>query len=94
MSNKRAAILWSLACAGLLILNAKSEEARIRQEERSVRKKVLDQVGLDVAAIHRATDVINSQIESGEIRDWTTLEKRVHEEIAFQKIAIREETEA
>lgn len=94
MSNKRAAIFWSLACAGLLILAVKGVEARIRQEERSVRKKVLDQLGLDIVAIHQATDVINSQIESGKIRDWATLEKRVHEEVAFQKIAIREETEA
>lgn len=93
MSNKRAAILWGLVCAGLAIY-AKNKEARTRQEERSVRKKVLDQLGLDIVAIHRATDVINSQIESGKIRDWDTLEKRVHEEVAFQKIAIREETEA
>lgn len=91
MNRKRAAVLLTLACAGVLVLAQKGEASRERQAERSTRKKVIDQIGLDVAAIHRATDVINAQIDRGEIRDWETLQERVLDEIAFQKIAIRED---
>lgn len=77
--------------ASLLILKAVRDMRATIHVERDKRKKMLDAVGLDVAAIHNATDVINAQIERGEIRDMDTLRRRVLDEVAFQKIAIRED---
>lgn len=61
------------------------------QHERSERKKIIDDMGLDVAAIHRATDVVNARIDRGEIRSYDQLREAVLTEVAFQKISIRED---
>lgn len=87
--NVKAAII--LGGATLIVTNTVIGIRRVRREERMKRKGFLTEVGLDVAAIHNATDVINEQIERGEIRDMDTLRARVLDEVAFQKIAIRED---
>lgn len=46
---------------------------------------------LDIEAIERAAVVMNQRIERGEIRSYNELRDSVVSEIAFQKIAIREE---
>lgn len=64
---------------------------KFRQEERTKRKMILDAAGLEVAAIQRATDVVNARIERGEIRNYDDLRDAVVTEVAFQKIAIHED---
>lgn len=59
--------------------------------ERIKRTQVITEVGLDVAAIQNAADVVNARIERGEIRDYDELRDAVISEVSFQKIAIREE---
>lgn len=46
-------------------------------------------VELDEQAIEEAARVINTRIESGEIRSLSALAQGLRTEIAFQKIAIR-----
>ena len=91
MNRKHVFILLLLAVVAFEIAYERSKLKQNHEPQRSPREQVLDEVGLDVAAIHRATDVVNGQIERGEIRDWDTLRQRVTDEVAFQKIAIREE---
>lgn len=86
-----------IALAAFLIGSAVFFAAGIRAVQmekpttRSPREQVLDEMGLDVAAIHRATDIINAKIERGEIRDYDELRLAVTTEVAFQKVAIRED---
>lgn len=78
--------------AALIVLEASYQISKDREKGRSDRKKVLDEVGLDVHAIHLATDVVNGRIERGEIRSYDELKEAVLTEVAFQKMAVREDT--
>ena len=48
------------------------------------------ELGLNVRAIYRAHDLINSRIEAGEFTSYEDLKRAVLDEVEFQKIAIRE----
>lgn len=80
-----------LGVASVIIGSAVRASLKVKREERAKRKVVLDEMGLDVAAIHNATDVVNGRIERGEIRNLGELREAVLTEVAFQKITIRED---
>lgn len=86
--NLKAAVI--IVGSTLIVARGILDFRKTRTEGRSARKLIIDEMGVDVAAIHNATDVINAQIERGEIRDYDTLRARVLDEVAFQKIVIRE----
>lgn len=90
--NVKAAIV--IVGASLIITKGVIDIRTIRAEEQAKRKAILNEMGLDVAAIHNATDVVNAKIEHGEITNYDELREAVLTEVAFQKIAIRENDEA
>lgn len=88
MKTKAAVFLIG---ATIIVGAAAHDIYKFTMEERAKRKIVLDSMGLEVAAIHRATDVVNARIERGDIRSYDQLRDAVLTEVAFQKIAIQEE---
>ena len=90
MTHKTKAVIF-LGVSSLIIAAGVRDFLKFRAEERAKRKMVLDNIGLDVVAIHNATDVVNARIERGEITNYDELREAVLTEVAFQKIAIREE---
>jgi uncharacterized membrane protein len=88
-ADKAAVVVFLIGSAIVLALALRKREEQ--PMSRTAREKVLDEMGLDVAAIHRATDIINAKIERGEIRDYDELRLAVTTEVAFQKVAIRED---
>lgn len=89
MKHKAVKITVAVSTAAFFVPLAKSYLETLKL--RAKRKAVLDEVGLDVAAIHLATDVINERIEKGDITSWDQLRDAVTNEVAFQKITIREQ---
>ena len=63
----------------------------IRREEQMNRKRVEENLDLDIRAIARAADHVGAMIEAGQIRGLAQLTSVMNTEIAFQKIAIRED---
>lgn len=88
-NKTRAALL--LGIAGVIVASGVREMHHTREIERLKRKKILEEMGMDVAAIHNAADHVNSRIERGEIRSLGELRNAVANEVAFQKMAIRED---
>ena len=91
MNEKQMQAVVHLGVASVIIGSAVRASLKVKREERAKRKVVLDEMGLDVAAIHNATDVVNGRIERGEIRNLGELREAVLTEVAFQKITIRED---
>lgn len=92
MNRKQKIQLFAYsAIAGFVVMSILTNTRSVRDEERGKRKEILNDMGLDVAAIHRATDVVNGRIERGEIRSYDQLREAVTTEVAFQKISIRED---
>lgn len=89
----KARINWAVLAIGSAVIvgNGVYQIRKTRNVEREKRKQILNDMGLDVAAIHNATDVINERIDRGEIRSLEELRDAVLTEVAFQKIAIHEE---
>ena len=83
--------LMIAAFVGALVVKTAIDIRQITLEEREKRRQFLVAVGTDVAAIHKAADILNAQIDRGEIRTLDKLRERMNDEIAFQKIALREE---
>lgn len=67
------------------------EAIRIHRIERAKRQQIDADMHLDLAAIRRAGEVMHGRIERGGIRSLTQLAESFHTEIAFQKIAVRED---
>lgn len=91
MNDKQTAYVILGLGAAIFTGSAYLTYRNTRNEEREKRKAILTEMGLDVAAIHNATDVVNKRIEKGEIRNLDQLREAVLTEVAFQKITIREE---
>lgn len=87
----RAALL--LGIAGVIVATGVREMLHTREIERLKRRKILEGVGMDVSAIQNAADHVSTRIERGEIRSLGELQNAVETEIAFQKMAIREDSE-
>lgn len=85
----RVAII--LVGATVIIAKGVHDIRQTVREGRTEREQIIDDMGLDVAAIHRATDVVNARIDRGEIRSMDQLREAVLTEVAFQKISIRED---
>lgn len=66
------------------------ETHRVEQKKR---QEIMQNMHLDIQAIHNARDVLTERIDRGGIRSLSQLTDTVHNEVAFQKIAIREETD-
>lgn len=94
MNEKQIRIAVTLAIGGAIIARGVYQHRQITKEHQEKRKAILNEMGLDVAAIHNATDIINERIEKGEIRSYEQLKEHVVNEVAFQKITIREDPEA
>ena len=91
MKQKHVYALLVLAGAGTIVLGGLGEAARIRQVEQAKRKQLCEDVALNIAAIKKAETILLNQLDEGKIRDLPTLVERMNDEIAFQKIAIRED---
>lgn len=76
--------------AAFVVLSAK-EYLKVHRVESAKRAKIQENMRLDIAAIKTAAEVLNERIENGEIRNLADLREGVTNEIAFQKIAIRED---
>ena len=94
MNHKHVSAALALTGAGIIVLAGFGEAARVRQAEQAKRAQIREDAQLDIAAIHNATDVVAQQLVDGKITSLAQLSQRVNEEIAFQKIVIREETKA
>lgn len=90
MNKKQINSAIIIGCTVIVAVGVR-DMINIHAVERAKRKQILDDMGLDVAAIHNATDIVNGRIERGEIRSYNELRDAVLTEIAFQKITIREE---
>lgn len=82
-------VAFLITCAsivGVAAINIKD----IRRREEAKREEMRAQAQLDIQAIHNASKVVRSMIDAGHIRSLSQLSETVNNEIAFQKIAIRE----
>lgn len=91
MNERRIRIALGLCLAAVIVGRGVRDMKKTHDVESDKRKAILNEMGLDVAAIHNATDIINARIENGEIRSMEELRDAVLNEVAFQKITIREE---
>lgn len=82
--------VYTTASAVVVIAAAKSC-IRVHREEQQKRLEIERNKQLDIEAIKRVSPVMEARIEAGEIRDLPSLIDSFHNEIAFQKIAIRED---
>ena len=82
-------IMFFATCAAIVGVSVKSIVDISRQEE-AKREEMRAQAQLDIQAIHNASKVVRSMIDAGHIRSLSQLSETVNNEIAFQKIAIRE----
>lgn len=64
----------------------------VRKDARAERRQIRKDARLDIAAIEAASDVVRARIRQSEsLRDLGYWVDELENEIAFQKIAIREE---
>ncbi len=63
---------------------------RTTQQERAKRQMLQNNLYLDIQAIRAAEELVRKRIDRGEIRSLATLAQAINDEIAFQKIAVRE----
>ena len=82
--------LTAAICAAAVVISAR-RCIQIHREENAKRKEIHRNMDLDIAAIHRAHDTMIARIEAGEIRSLAQLAEATNTEVAFAKIAIREE---
>lgn len=80
---------FALGVAGYVGVNVLAAR-KTRKAEQAERTDIVNQMGVEVAAIHRATDIVNGRIERGEIRSYDQLREAVLTEVGFQKILINE----
>lgn len=78
------------AFAAAAVVTAKSY-LRVHRDESAKRLEIEKNMHLDIRAIHAAQEAMNARIDAGEIHSLGQLAAEVSNEIAFQKIAIREE---
>lgn len=76
----------SVAVVGFATIN----HLKIRRQEIAKRQVIRKESTLDTIAILNAQKILQARIERGEIRSLAELSERIDDEIAFQKIAIRE----
>jgi O6-methylguanine-DNA--protein-cysteine methyltransferase len=81
----------SISISTIAVAIAAKQYIRIHREERAKRKEIQRNMRLDIQAIHNAHDVMIARINNGEIRSLAQLAEATHTEVAFHKIAIREE---
>lgn len=83
-------IFFTSVAIGFTIVTIK-HGMKTHTEEKAKRAQIEADMHLDIAAINRAAAVVNERIERGEICNYDQLRDAVTTEIAFNKIAIREE---
>lgn len=76
----------SVAVVGFATINS----LKIRRQEIEKRQAIRKDCALDIIAIRNAQNVLMARVERGEIRSLAQLSECIDNEIAFQKIAIRE----
>lgn len=91
MDEKRVRTTLLLGIVGVVVATGVREMIHNHRVEVYKRKRILDGMGMDVEAIHNAADHVNTRIERGEIRSLDELRDAVTTEVAFQKMAIRED---
>ena len=91
MNNKRIADAVIIAGGVFMVGSAVLSMRKTRKVEQAKRNTIVEETAIEMAAIHRATDIVNARIARGEIRDMETLRRNVLEEVSFQKIAIHEQ---
>ena len=91
MTERTAKALIYGSFAAIIIGKAAWDIRTVVKEERAKRQQLSVDSQLDVAAINKAADILCEAIDRGEIHDLKTLQRRTLDEIAFQKIAIRED---
>lgn len=91
MDEKQVRTTLLIGIIGVIVATGVREMMHNHKVEILKRKRILDGMGMDVEAIHNAADHVNNRIERGEIRSLDELRDAVTTEIAFQKMAIRED---
>lgn len=91
MNVRQARIAIFATASAIIIAKAAIDVHKVRVEEQAKRDTIVDELVVETAAIHRATDIINERISRGEIRSYNQLREQVLNEVAFQKIAIQEQ---
>lgn len=91
MNNRQIGNALILTGAAIMIGSAYLSMRQTRQVEQAKRDDIVNETAIEMAAVQRATDIVNARIARGEIRDMETLRRNVLEEVSFQKIAIHEQ---
>jgi hypothetical protein len=91
MNTNDIRVYTAAAVSTVAVVIAAKECIRIHREESAKRKEIRSNMELDIQAIHNAHDSMMSRIENGEIRSLAELAEATQTEVAFHKIAIRED---
>lgn len=94
MNDRQVRTVLFLGIAGVIVASGVREMMHNREVHRLKRKRIVEEGAMDVAAIHEAADHVNARIDRGEIRSLGQLQDAITTEIAFQKMAIREDPAA
>ena len=82
-----ATFISSAIVAGLAVKKVLS----VQKEEHAKREEIDKNMRLDIAAIRRVAPILEQCIDNGQILNLEQLKDAFDTEVAFQKIAIREE---
>ena len=91
MNNDTVRLTIAVTGSCVAVAIAAKQCIRIHREEHAKREEIQRNMRLDIQAIHNAHDVMLTRIENGEIRSLAQLAEATQTEVAFHKIAIREE---
>lgn len=91
MNEDKIKVAVGVAATSAAVVLAVKSCIQVRREERAKRQQIDRDMHLDIQAINNATEVLNNRIDNGEIHNITQLVDSMRNEIAFQKIAIRED---
>lgn len=94
MNRDNIKLIASATASAVVVVAAVTSSIRVRREEQQKRLEIERNKQLDLEAIRRAGAIEREWLDNADISEVLNLQNvmdRLHNQIAFQKIAIRED---